>query len=248
MAFAGHTVRQVPPAYFCLQIKTNATESYGLCGFLGDYMNTHRNNIILRLVRNSDAEALSQIYRPYVENTAVSFEYTAPDAKEFENRIIQKSREYPYIVAEYGGEIAGYCYASQFLPRPAYKHSVETTLYIKKELHGRGIGRTLYNALERLLKLQNVLSLNACIAYADLPDETLNNDSMTFHSKMGYRYVGRFNASGYKFARFYDMIWMEKLISHPVEPFGEFVVFSEVLTEAEQILSEINGFNNKTVN
>lgn len=204
-------------------------------------MNYDDSTLIVRLATIEDASALAEIYKPYVENTAISFEYTAPDAEEFKRRISEKVKEYPYLVAEYKGEIVGYAYASQFLPRPAYKHSVETTVYIKQEFHGKGVGKNLYLALEKLLKLQNVLSLNACIACADVTDETLNNNSMLFHSKMGYRYVGRFNASGYKFQRFYDMIWMEKLISEPEVPFDEFLPFPAVLTDAERVLSEFNN-------
>lgn len=213
-----------------------------LCGFLsGDIMNINDAELFLRIASLDDAYALSRIYKPYVENTAVSFEYIAPDAEEFKRRISSKLSEYPYIVAEYKGEIAGYAYASEFLPRPAYKHSVETTVYIKEDFHGKGIGKILYSALEKLSRLQNVLSLNACIACADVPDDTLNNNSMLFHGKMGYRYVGRFNASGYKFGRFYDMIWMEKLISEPTEPFDDFIPFGKVFDEAERLLSDINA-------
>ncbi len=199
------------------------------------------NKLFLRLAKPEDAEVISLIYKPYVENTAVSFEYTPPDKDEFIKRIEEKIKEYPFIVAEYNGKVAGYCYASQFMPRPAYKHSVETTVYIKDGFNGNGIGRSLYLALEKLLSLQNVISLNACIACADIPDETLNNNSMMFHSKMGYRYVGRFNASGYKFGRFYDMIWMEKLIIEPKAPVPDFIPFPEILDEALQILSEVNS-------
>lgn len=208
-----------------------------LCGFFkGDFM----NDFTLRLVRLSDAKALADIYKPFVENTAVSFEYVAPDTAEFERRISEKTKKYPYIVAQCKGEVVGYAYVSEFLPRPAYQHSVETTLYIKEGYHGKGIGKSLYSALESILKLQNVLSLNACIACAEKEDETLNNNSMHFHSKMGYRYVGRFNASGYKFGRFYDMIWMEKLISDVTAPFDDFIPFEAISAEAEKILSEIS--------
>ncbi len=206
------------------------------------------NNINLRIATIYDARALASIYKPYVEKTAVSFEYVAPDVDEFRARISAKLREYPFIVAEFSGEIIGYTYASEFLPRPAYKHSVETTLYVKQGFHCKGVGKKLYTALEELLKLQNVISLNACIAFADFPDDTLNNNSMMFHSKMGYRYVGRFNASGYKFDRFYDMIWMEKLLVEPQAPFDDFIPFSEIFDQAEGVLTEINGFYNKTVN
>ena len=207
--------------------------------FSGDFMN-NSNNLHLRFASEKDAEALSLIYKPYVEKTAVSFEYIPPSKDEFGIRIAEKIKNYPFIVAEYNGEIAGYTYASQFMPRPAYQHSVETTLYLSHKFHKKGIGKSLYLALEKILTLQNVISLNACIACADVPDETLNNNSMLFHSKMGYRYVGRFNASGYKFGRFYDMIWMEKLISEPSASLDEFLPFSSIYKDAEAVLSEFN--------
>ncbi len=197
------------------------------------------NKIKIRLVRADDALKLSEIYRPYVENTAVSFEYTAPDEEEFLERIESKMVSYPFLIAEYEGEVAGYAYASPFLPRPAYKHSVETTIYLRQDLKGKGIGRKLYEALEAILKIQNVLSINACIAVTSAPDATLTNASVDFHSRMGFRYVGIFNCSGYKFDRFYDMIWMEKLILTPTEPFADFVPFSQIIQEANKILSLI---------
>lgn len=216
--------------------------------FSGDFMCNDKSKILIRIATSKDAQALAEIYKPFVESTAVSFEYIAPDDAEFAVRINTKLKDYPFLVAEINGEVSGYCYASAFLPRPAYKHSVETTLYIKNGYQNCGIGKKLYKALEELLKLQNVLSLNACIAFADTPDETLNNNSMAFHSKMGYRYVGRFNASGYKFGRFYDMIWMEKLISEPQIPFADFIPFSSITAGAQILLDKINAFNNKTVN
>lgn len=197
----------------------------------------HTDNLLIRLVKPEDAYSLAEIYSPYVEKTAISFEYTAPDEKEFLSRITKKCNEYAFVVAEYCGEIAGYAYASEFLPRPAYKHSVETTVYIKESLRGKGIGSKLYKVLEGLLKIQNVLSMNACIAVTSSPDNTLTNASVDFHSRCGFRYVGCFNYSGYKFNRFYDMIWMEKLISAPAEPFDEFLPFSSIKGEAEVFLS-----------
>jgi len=70
----------------------------------------------LRVATAIDAEKISSIYKPYVEKTAISFEYIPPDAKEMKSRITSKTRNYPFIVAEYNGEIAGYAYASPFCP------------------------------------------------------------------------------------------------------------------------------------
>ena len=196
-------------------------------------------NVNLRLASVEDASALSVLYKPFAEDTAVSFEYVAPDKDEWEEKIREKTQVYPFIIAEVEGVVAGYAYASPFINRPAYCHSVEVTLYISQNYWGIGIGRKLYTALEALLRLQNVLSANACIAVPDAPDERLNNNSMLFHAKMGYRYVGYFNASGYKFDRFYNMIWMEKLLFEPKAPFPDFVPFAKIADRAEEILSSL---------
>lgn len=74
------------------------------------------------------------------------------------------------------------------------------------------MGRALYAALEQALAAQGILNLNACIAYPPVPDPHLNRDSVDFHQHLGYRMVGRFFSCGYKFHRWYDMVWMEKLI------------------------------------
>ena len=179
-----------------------------------------------------DAEELLAIYAPYVRDTAVSFEYVVPSVEEFADRIVQISAKYPYIKAVEDGKIIGYAYANTFKGRKAYDWSVETTVYVRGDAKRNGIGSRLYGCLEHSLKKMGVLNMNACIASANLADEYLTNDSMYFHSKMGFAEVGRFHNSGYKFGRWYDMIWMEKLIgSHDAHPgevhFGEWDISGE---------------------
>ena len=178
-----------------------------------------------------DAEELLAIYAPYVRDTAVSFEYVVPSVEDFADRILQISAKYPYIKAVEDGKIIGYAYANTFKGRKAYDWSVETTVYVRREEKRNGIGRRLYECLEQSLKKMGVLNMNACIAIAKVDDEFLTNDSMHFHSRMGFTEVGRFHNSGYKFDRWYDMIWMEKMIgSHDVHPgevhFGEWNLVS----------------------
>ena len=173
-----------------------------------------------------DAEELLAIYAPYVRDTAISFEYVVPSVEDFTDRILQISEKYPYIKAVEDGKIIGYAYANTFKGRKAYDWSVETTVYVRRDAKRNGIGRRLYECLEQSLKKMGVLNMNACIASAKVEDEFLTNDSMYFHSRMGFTEVGRFHNSGYKFGRWYDMIWMEKLIGshdgHPDEVhFGE---------------------------
>lgn len=168
----------------------------------------------IRPVQESDAAALLAIYAPYVENTAVSFELTPPTLAEFTNRIRTISAKHPYLVAEEEGKTVGYAYASTFKPRAAYDHSVETTIYMRSDSRGRGMGRELYAALERACTDRGFINLNACIAYSDDPDDPfLTRGSPLFHERCGYAHCAHFHRCARKFGRFYDMIWMEKLLT-----------------------------------
>lgn len=172
----------------------------------------NHNTIQIRTASSDDAKALLEIYTPYVEKTAITFEYDIPTLQEFENRINRTLKNYPYLVAEQNGELLGYAYTGPFVGRAAYGWSAEVSIYLKETKRKMGIGRRLYDALEQISKAQNILNLNACIGYTETEDEHLTNNSMEFHAHMGYTLVGRFHNSGYKFGRWYDMIWMEKLI------------------------------------
>ena len=166
----------------------------------------------------ADAPGLLEIYGPYVKETAISFEYEVPSQEEFQRRIRSISSKYPYIKAvDEDGTILGYAYAAAFKTRAAYDWAVETTIYVRRECRGKGVGRGLYEALEASLKGMGICNLNACIAYTGCPDPHLTNDSMAFHERLGYRLVGTFHHCGYKFGTWYDMIWMEKLIAPHVE-------------------------------
>ena len=173
--------------------------------------------ITIRTAVRQDAEALLQIYAPYVKNTAITFEYDVPSVKEFAGRISKVLQKYPYLVAEVNGEPVGYAYAGPFKERAAYDWAVETTVYVRENLKKSGIGRALYTALEKELSAQGNLNLNACIAFPETEDEYLTTDSVKFHKKMGFETAGRFHKCGCKFGRWYDMVWMEKLIGEHVE-------------------------------
>lgn len=161
-----------------------------------------------------DAAALLEIYAPYVEHTAITFEYTVPSLEEFRERIETISARYPYLKAVDGdGTILGYAYAAAFKSRAAYDWSVETTVYVRQDARRQGTGRALYLALEKALREMGVCNLNACIACTDTPDAHLTNDSMHFHQHLGYTPVGTFHNCAYKFGTWYHMIWMEKAVS-----------------------------------
>jgi len=169
-------------------------------------------DIYIRTVSPEDAQELLSVYAPYVENTAISFEYEVPSVDEFRNRIEKTLQRYPYLVAVLNDEIVGYAYLGPFVGRAAYDRSAETTIYLKESVKRQGIGRKLYRALEEAAAEMGILNLYACIGYPEEEDEYLTMNSVEFHAHLGFRMVGKFYKCGYKFGRWYSMVWMEKLI------------------------------------
>ena len=177
--------------------------------------------IMLRPVTVADAAELVSIYAPYVEQTAVTYEYEVPSVEEFQGRIANTTKNYPYLAAVENGVILGYAYASAFHPRAAFRWTAEVTVYLRKEAHGRGIGRMLYEALEEKLKQQNVQTAIALIADP-------NPESVAFHEKMGYAVAGRLTNCAYKLGQWRGMYYMEKFLrEHAGEP-ESFLSFSEI--------------------
>lgn len=184
--------------------------------------------VTIRLATPADAKVLLAIYAPYVENTAITFEYEPPTLEEFRARIGRTLQRYPYVVAEIrdqahpdaAPQIAGYAYASPFKARPAYDWAVETSIYVDAAQRRSGVGRALHDALQACLSAQGILNMEACIAMPpdDKDEPHLTCDSARFHTRQGYHLVGRFMQCGFKYQRWYDMIWMEKLIgAHPAD-------------------------------
>lgn len=185
-------------------------------------------SITIRTAALDDAAALLAIYAPYVEQTAITFEYEVPSLEEFRSRIARTLRRYPYLVAEENGEILGYAYTGPFGERAAYSWAVETSIYLRQDVRGRGLGKRLYQALEDISRAQNVQSLYACIAYPDADDAHLSGNSVAFHTHLGYTVVGRFPHCGYKFGTWYNMVWMEKTLGDHAVPPAAFVPFPEL--------------------
>ena len=172
------------------------------------------SDITIRSATPEDAPAIWQIYRYYVEHTAISFEITIPTREQIRQRIEKVLASFPYLVAEAEDQVLGYAYAGPFIPREAYSHCAEVSIYISRENHRSGIGRLLYEQLTAKLREQGIEQLYACIGVPETEDEYLTNNSAQFHAHMGFQEVGRFRNSGRKFGRSYHMIWMEKIISH----------------------------------
>ena len=190
-----------------------------------------KSEVKLRVATVSDAAELLKIYAPYVTDTAITFEYNVPTLEDFEGRIAHTLEKYPYFMAELNGEIVGYAYASAFHPRAAYGWAAETSIYVRRDMKRMGLGRTLYDALETALKAQGVLNLNACIACPDVGDEYLTRNSISFHAHLGYSMVGEFHNCGYKFGRWYNMVWMEKMLGAHVDDQPPIKRFDEVRAE-----------------
>lgn len=185
--------------------------------------------LTLREAAPADAPAVRAVYAPYVAGTAVTFEYDVPSEEEMGRRIERTLRAYPYVLAETAGEIVGYAYLGAFVGREAYIRCAETSVYVAEDRRGRGIGRALCVALERIAAAQGIISLEACIAVpAGAEDKYLTLASARFHGRMGYRETGRFEKCGYKFGRWYSMVWMEKTIGvHAARP-AAFVPYPEL--------------------
>ncbi len=164
-----------------------------------------------------DAEGLLAIYAYYVKNTAITFEYDVPSAEEFRERIRNTLKKYPYLVLEEKDTLLGYAYAGVFKNRAAYSRSCEVSIYLERRAAGRGMGRMLYEALEAELRARGILNLYACVGVpAGEEDEYLTRNSENFHQHMGYEKIGEFHLCGYKFGRWYNMVWLEKMIGeHP---------------------------------
>lgn len=161
----------------------------------------------------SDVGRILEIYDYYVRNTAITFECVTPSENEFISRMNSIKKKYPFFVIEDCGRVMGYAYANTLIDRAAYDWSCELSIYIDKSARNNGYGRMLYDKLENELKNKGIKNLYACIAYPNTPDDKyLTTDSADFHRHMGFSKVGRFNKCGYKFGRWYDIVWMEKLL------------------------------------
>ena len=160
---------------------------------------------MIRAIRPEDASQICAIYNYYIENTIVTFEETPVSESEMKSRIVQNTQKHSWIVYEQDGVIIGYAYASEWKSRCAYKYSVETTVYLKSDAKGQGIGSILYGELIRLLREKN---LHAAIGGIALPNEA----SVALHEKFGFEKIGQFKQVGYKFDTWIDVGYWELIL------------------------------------
>lgn len=166
----------------------------------------------LRVATVDDASAIAEMYRPYVEETAITFEETPPDADEVAGRIETTRSQYPWFVVERDGAPRGYAYAGKLRKRAAYRWAVELSVYVDRNYHGEGLGYALYDALLSTLTEQGYGSGYGVVT---LP----NPASVAFHERFGFDRVALLPNVGYKLGEWHDVAWFEReLRDHRDEP------------------------------
>lgn len=165
----------------------------------------------IRDARRSDVPAMLAIYAPFVEHTAVSFEYDVPTEAEFARRLEEHQAAFPWLVCEENGRVMGYAYAGRAFERAAYGWNAEISCYLAPELRGRGGGRRLYARIEEILTRLGYYKLFAVVTSANAP-------SVAFHRALGFRDAACFRNVGYKQGGWYDVLWLEKTLCDRPEP------------------------------
>lgn len=161
------------------------------------------SDLRLRVAAPDDAAAVADVYRPYVEDSAVTFEETPPNDTAVSDRIETKLETHPWFVAERDGRAVGYAYASPLRDRPAYRWTAELSVYVDRERRGEGAGSALYRALLATLERQGFESAYGVVT---LP----NPESVGFHESFGFERVGLFPEVGYKLGEWHDVAWYER--------------------------------------
>jgi L-amino acid N-acyltransferase YncA len=166
----------------------------------------------IRVAVDADVAAITAIYRPIVEATAISFETDAPSEDEMRRRLGETLSRYPWLVCELGGRVAGYAYATKHRVRAAYQWSVDTSVYVHADFRRCGIGRALYRSLFGILAAQGFFTTYAGIA---LP----NPASVALHESVGFRPLGVYRKVGYKLGAWHDVGWWQlELRRHEAHP------------------------------
>lgn len=165
----------------------------------------------IRLARPGDGEAAAEIYGPIVRETAISFELVPPTAADMAARIATANRNHVWLVAEDAGSVAGYVYAGKHRDPGAYAWSANTSVYLRDDARGKGLGRMLYAALFKILKAQNYRMAFAGIA---LP----NAASVGLHESIGFKALGVYSQVGFKFGRWHDVGWWQLPLVEGIHP------------------------------
>lgn len=160
---------------------------------------------MIRQATIEDAEAIVKIYNHYVDYSIVTFDIYHASLESFQNKIQTSSFKFPWIVFEENGEILGYAHGNEWKAKDGYKHTSETTIYLKEDAHKKGLGTLLYTELIQQLKALNFHALIGCIT---LPNEP----SIALHEKLGFEKSAHFKEVGYKFDQWIDVGYWELIV------------------------------------
>jgi L-amino acid N-acyltransferase YncA len=191
---------------------------------------------LIRIAEVRDAQTILDIYRPYVEKTAITFEESVPSLQDMEAKIAKVGAAFPFLVYEEadagGARVLGYAYATRYRERAAYRWSLEDSVYVSEDAVGRGIGKVLLIALLELLRELGYIKVYAVIAPP-------NPASVALHEKLGFAPLCRFSDTAFKLGSWQAIDWMEltlrDIAAIPAEP----IPFPEFAREKPDSLARI---------
>jgi phosphinothricin acetyltransferase len=162
----------------------------------------------IRPAEASDAQALAALYGHHVIHGFGTFEEAPPSAEEMAaRRAAVVARNLPYLVAEIDGQVVGFAYAGPFRPRPAYRFTVEDSVYVAAEHHGKGVGKQLLLAVIAACEAMGLRQMVAMIG------DTENTGSIALHRACGFELVGVLPAVGHKGGRWVDVVQMQRALN-----------------------------------
>ncbi len=182
------------------------------------------DTVTLRRAHLEDAEAILEIYAPYIRNTNITFEYEVPSLSEFRDRMAGIMEGYPYLICEIDGIAAGDAYAHRYKERAAYQWDAELSVYLREGCERRGIGQAFYTALMEILKEQHVRNVYGIVTSPNPPSEAL-------HAAMGFRLAGVSLKTGYKLGKWIDVSCFERPLGDPDSPPEELLTVHQVPQE-----------------
>ena len=161
---------------------------------------------LIRLANTADAASVLAIYAPYITHTSLTFETEVPSLEQFAARIGYYMEQWPWLVCEADGTIAGYAYASRYRERAAYQWSVECSVYVHDDFQRYGVARALYESLFEILRRQGYRNVYAVI---NLPNEK----SVALHERCGFHYFATYEQVGYKLGKWKNVGWWRLILN-----------------------------------
>ncbi|HYC16976.1 MAG TPA: GNAT family N-acetyltransferase [Pseudolabrys sp.] len=165
-------------------------------------------SIEIRPARSTDIPVITRIYSQAVEHGTASFELAAPDEGEMWRRMQHLLADnFPYLAAEIAGTVRGYAYAAPYRARPAYRWTVEDSVYVASDMYRRGVGRALLKALIEVAEAGGFRQMIAVIG-----DSTKQASSIGLHMALGFRHAGILQDVGFKHGRWLDSVLMQRAL------------------------------------